>query len=227
MLGFCVAAALLGLAIVALNRSSEAELVKLSNIGQAFGALSALLSGIALVGVVISIRAQLQDVAVARAQSVRDLHLELSRMALDDWKSFGPIFSDSAIVDAPNPRSDVFTNQLIAFWWTAYEFGYFSPEATRYNFRELFKSEPGRDFWGRSEGAWRQSGTSSKYQTFLSIASAEYLQAVEGGPPSRPGPSPGPRIRQTDGKRKLSLLYCGAAGGAALAYAFLRTRAKR
>lgn len=56
----------------------------LSNIGQTYGAVSALLSSVALGGVVLSLLYQARDSKTAREQTTRSLQLELIKMQMRD-----------------------------------------------------------------------------------------------------------------------------------------------
>jgi len=57
---------------------------QLSNIGQTYGAVSALLSSLALAGVIVSLLYQARDGRTAREQVTRTLHHELLKMEMDD-----------------------------------------------------------------------------------------------------------------------------------------------
>ncbi len=57
---------------------------ELSNIGQTYGAVSALLAALALVGVATSVLTQNHELRHSSWESGRARHLEITRMALDD-----------------------------------------------------------------------------------------------------------------------------------------------
>src|SRR6202035_5609260 len=57
---------------------------QLSNIGQTYGAASALLTGLALLGVAGSMIFQIRAIDVSRAESMRGQHAHLIEMALAD-----------------------------------------------------------------------------------------------------------------------------------------------
>ena len=62
--------------------------LQLSNIGQTYGAVSALLSSLALVSVVVSLLYQSRDNQNAREQTTRTLQFELIRMAMERSVSY-------------------------------------------------------------------------------------------------------------------------------------------
>jgi hypothetical protein len=67
-----------------LGASVRINWAQLSNIGQTYGAVSALLTAMALLGVVASLFLQARDVKNSREQAWRTFHHELIRMELDD-----------------------------------------------------------------------------------------------------------------------------------------------
>src|ERR1700689_1110198 len=58
--------------------------MSLSNVGQTYGAVSALLTALALGGVVISLMYQARDVKAARVQAERTFHNELLKMEMEN-----------------------------------------------------------------------------------------------------------------------------------------------
>ena len=78
----------------ALARSFDLNWSNLSNVGQTYGAVSALLTALALGGVVISLLYQAKDVSTARSQAIRTMHVDLLRMELEHedymWASGAP-----------------------------------------------------------------------------------------------------------------------------------------
>lgn len=57
---------------------------KLSDISQAYGAVSVLLSAIALAGVALSLLYQARQARTSNEQAIRDSHLQLAMLALSD-----------------------------------------------------------------------------------------------------------------------------------------------
>jgi thiosulfate reductase cytochrome b subunit len=57
---------------------------RLGHIAQTYGAVSAIIAAIALVGVVVSLIIQSREAKAARTNSLRALHVELLKMAMDD-----------------------------------------------------------------------------------------------------------------------------------------------
>ena len=83
--------------------------IRLSDVGQTYGAASALVAGIALVGVVISIVLQMRSLAVSRIQMARAFHFDLIKFSIENPQLLpGWGFSSS-------PGSTVADTQLIGF----------------------------------------------------------------------------------------------------------------
>jgi hypothetical protein len=78
----------------AIATSSGLNWSSLSNVGQTYGAVSALITALALGGVVISLLYRARDVDAARSQAIRTFQFELLRLELEDadlmWASGAP-----------------------------------------------------------------------------------------------------------------------------------------
>ena len=72
------------LALREFGNSTQTNWSQLSSIGQTYGAISALLTAMALIGVVASLLFQAREVRLAKEQAIRMFHHELIRMQLDD-----------------------------------------------------------------------------------------------------------------------------------------------
>jgi Family of unknown function (DUF6082) len=93
--------------------------LKLSSIGQTYGAVSALISGIALAGVVISLILQSHELNLAREQAFRTYHFDLIRFAIDNpsfISSWGYVPSEGASLE--DVRKAGYTNMIVSFWGT-------------------------------------------------------------------------------------------------------------
>jgi len=121
---------------------------QLSSIGQTYGAISALLTAMALIGVVASLLFQAREVRLAKEQAIRTFHHELIRMQLDD-----PLYMAAlgAPWDMPIPpehdqiREFLYIHMWVSFWQTFYVMGMMPEDQLRRACeRELFYGEPGR-----------------------------------------------------------------------------------
>lgn len=62
----------------------ETDWQRLSEIGQAYGGISAILSAVAVIGVVVSLAIQSKSAVLDREQAMRTMHFDLLALALSD-----------------------------------------------------------------------------------------------------------------------------------------------
>jgi hypothetical protein len=73
-----------------ITQGNSIDWQKLSDAGQTYGAASALLSAVALIGVSASLLVQTRQDKVERIRMVRERHIELIQMILSDLKVYAP-----------------------------------------------------------------------------------------------------------------------------------------
>lgn len=160
----------------------------LSNVGQTYGAISALITALALGGVVISLLYQARDVSAVRSQAIRTFQFELLRMELEDadlmWASGAP-WGTALPRDYGMLRQHVFANMWLSFWEDQFLLGEMSPEITRLSLRELFTSGPAREYW-KQVRVNRLSSSRGRNLRFLRIVDEEYSNALTATPAMPP-----------------------------------------
>jgi hypothetical protein len=120
---------------------------RLSEIGQTYGAVSALLSALALGGVVVSLVLQRQSARLEREQAQRALHIELMRMAIENpdlQDCFGP-FGDG--LPETERRQWTYINQVVLLSEMRFEVGGVDEAWVRGSAYELFGSPISRRWW--------------------------------------------------------------------------------
>lgn len=159
---------------------------RLSNIGQTYGGVSALLTALALVGVVLSLLYQVRDVNIAREEARRAFHNDLLRMELDDPKymeALGPPWGMQIATDFDSLRQFNFVHMWVAFWQGRYLLNEMSETEVRTaSALELFNSAAGRSYWSASR-ANRMKISSGRNLEFVNILDQEYNKALAEGPP--------------------------------------------
>jgi Family of unknown function (DUF6082) len=149
----------------------------LSNIGQTYGAVSALLSSVALGGVVLSLLYQARDGKTAREQTTRSLQLELIKMQMEDpalmTASGAPwglaIPSESAAI-----REFLYLQIWIAYLYGSYSIGEISEPTLRYVFaNELFRGRAGRRYWEARSARQSMTGGSRRHNNFYRMLVAQ------------------------------------------------------
>jgi hypothetical protein len=195
---YAVAGVLLGMFVVGVALSpvafnaidaTDRDWGRLSDIGQAYGSISAVLSAAALCVVVLMQRRQLRH---ERVTMVRDMHLKVVGIALDEP---GYCQCWGARVSEEDERLFYYTNMILMLWWYSFEIGDLRDEQVRNYARSMFDSEVPRDYW-RTHGPWRLSGAQGRQRRFLLMVDDAFRAAETSGPPvrrrERPHRSPRP-----------------------------------
>jgi hypothetical protein len=151
---------------------------RLSLIGQAYGAASALLSVIALVGVGASLIFQSRENRASREQALRTSHAELMRLAMDE-----PLYAE---IWAPlNPPGDfgvqrqhMYVNLVVSHWEMEYGLHALSEEHLRVIARGVFSTDAGRRYWQAARPTRAISSVGRRERRFHQILDEEYSAAV-------------------------------------------------
>src|SRR5258708_23069269 len=154
---------------------------KLSNIGQAYGAISALISSLALAGIVVSLLYQARAGHTAREQSIRTLQQQLIIIEIEDptlMTAIGAPWDLPIPAESAKIREHLYIHMWAAFWAGNYVVGELTAPAVRKLVRgELFNSRAGRAYWA----AIRENVLSTnegKYRRFALIVDEEYQKVV-------------------------------------------------
>ena len=163
--------------------------IQLSYIGQTYGAASALLTGLALIGVSGSIILQSRAVNASREQSSREHHAHLVEMALKD-----PVYQRAWGIDpslsAPDSRQWAFINLVVSYWQRDYQFNGIPEHALRGSLAELFHGEAARLWWADTGDIRRAGAGNRRDERFCRIVDEEFRKAVSSGPPAVPAQAP-------------------------------------
>jgi hypothetical protein len=222
---------LLGLVIVSPLALKELGLLhgmnwfQLSSIGQTYGAASALLTGLALIGVVGSMIYQARAIQSTVEQSSREHHFRLVEMAMND-----PLYqlawgSELAIRlgDRDTYRQQVYVNLIISYWERDYIQGDVPEHALRIYLTSFFGGEAGRTWWAKVRNLRLIAAKNRKARRFVKIVDQEYRKAVRSGPATVPAMPP-TDVKSKPGKidnriRAGVIIASAAAGGAVIATA--------
>jgi hypothetical protein len=160
-----------------LAKFKKADWTEIGNIGQAYGAASAVLSALALLGVAVSVILQVREHLANRSQIVRSQHFRLLELAIEKPELYTQILGlDGRAMSANEIRQHLFTTMFVNYAETGYSLGNIPELSLREEvLRGIFASEPGRKWWLRTERDWQKSGRSSK---FVQIVEDEYSKAT-------------------------------------------------
>jgi hypothetical protein len=171
-------------ALRALDDDSQVDWNRLSNIGETYGAVSAVIAAVALLGVMISLFIQAREIKEARKNTRRALHVELMRMAMDEpgyMECWGPYLTESFTGE----RQYTYVNLVVAHWFSEYEVGEMSDTLLRATASSVFMSVPGRHYWQGSGTFWRDNYSGRRARRFYRVLEETYQEAI-GTPPSAP-----------------------------------------
>jgi hypothetical protein len=210
--------ALLGIGLIGLSplalrsfRGATLQWERLSFIGQTYGAASAVISVLALVGVILTLNYQARETKRAREETRRQAISDLLRMAMNDPdldECWGPV---PAPDDPKSRKQQLYTNMIVAAWALSYETGATPELRLRYNANELFRGPVGREYW-RNAGESRLSTSANRRERrFHKILDEEYWRVVSSSPLRSPAVGePGPTSK--DGRALASSLLWASAG---------------
>lgn len=158
---------------------------ELSNISQAYGALSVFFSAAALLGVVASLGYQSRQTAVAIEQAARTSHQHVIEMVLNDPELIPAGEPFPMAVTRQEAKQVILANLWLSNWLASYRLNRITDDALRVVLTEHFKGELPRKHWEASGGQWRQMAIASKARRgvrFVSIVDEVYSRSVARGP---------------------------------------------
>lgn len=197
---------------------------RLSFIGQTYGAASAVISVLALVGVVATFAFQAKEIKRAREETRRQANVDLLEMAMHDPdldECWGPLPSPS---DARTRKQQLYVNMIVSEWSMSFEIGILPERRLRRISREMFQGTPGRDYWRRVRELRLSTSESRRRRRFHEILDEEYTRVL-GELPERSVNSPGPG--RSHGWQRPTFLGAIGAGLAFLALRRWRQRRSR
>jgi len=146
---------------------------RLSEVGQAYGAASAILSGLALSGIAISLIVQWRLNRMSQIVSVRDRQFELVKMTLDDPRYAVSWGRDP---DDPDLKLKMFSNLIMSWWHMMWEIDALSERQLRSNLVGYFGTSLNRVYWEGSSATWLEPGRRTR--RFLGIVDDEWDKAT-------------------------------------------------
>jgi hypothetical protein len=115
---------------------------RLSEVGQTYGAASAILSAVALIGVSLSLIVQARQAKAERIRVVRERHMELLRIALDAPDVYAPVIGKLPST-ADNSRQFLFCTMWMNYSRMGFQLGILTERTVREDLiRSAFESEP-------------------------------------------------------------------------------------
>ncbi|WP_203728276.1 DUF6082 family protein [Paractinoplanes durhamensis] len=154
--------------------SRSADWHALSEVGQAYGGISAILSGLAFGAIAASLLLQWRQIRLTQTVMARERHFELTKLAVDDPRLIFPALPGRSDEEK---RRWMYLNLWVAHWAMLWETGAMTAPGARGNFRILFEDDMALEWWAERGSAW-SSNPSRRLSTFLTIADEAYRQTV-------------------------------------------------
>lgn len=158
---------------------------RLSFIGQTYGAASALLATLALLGIAATLIFQARDTKVAREEARRIAIAELLKMAMDDPdldEAWGPVPESESRTAR---RQLMYINMIISEWQMSFETKALPEARLRAISREMFSGRPGRAFWQEARDVRLRTSVTRRARRFHEILDEEHERAPEPVSPER------------------------------------------
>ncbi|WP_201776555.1 DUF6082 family protein [Allosalinactinospora lopnorensis] len=194
---------------------ADGEWERLSLIGQTYGAVSALIAVLALVGVAVTLVFQARETRRAIEETRRQAMSELLRMAMDDPdldECWGPVPDGE---DPKTRKQQLYTNMIISQWASAFEIGALPEERLRAVAREMFQGAVGYAYWTRARDMSSMTEGTRRERRFVAILDEEYQKAEPAEPARREDEEGRERTRHGVGRLLLAFAAGTAAVGAA------------
>jgi hypothetical protein len=156
----------------------------LSSIGQSYTGISAILAAIALIGVLLTFRAQQRQIELQQLQATRELQMQVYRLATED-----PLYATAFGLDrADRAAHDKFRLGLyINFLFRYFELGYVTGEISEAEMRHILANEnftvgsAALQWWGEGGLTWRTglSRSAQRETEFKALVDDEYGKALD------------------------------------------------
>jgi hypothetical protein len=157
---------------------------KLSDISQAYGAVSVVLSAIALAGVALSLLYQVRQTRTSNEQAIRDSHLQLATLALSNPDLLQAWSPPVAPVTLKRHQQHLITSLALGELLQRFRIGHMAAEKLAVKLDGHFRGEIARDQWEREGPGWRRTMEAGdrRDRVFVRLVDERYQAAVAAGP---------------------------------------------
>ncbi|MGX1134882.1 hypothetical protein RKD49_007072 [Streptomyces glaucescens] len=162
---------------------------RLSDVAQVYGAVSVVISTLALIGVVTSLILQARQTQAALEDASWNSHRELIFKAIDHPHLAACWEPPTCATTVQEWSQIAYVNLIVTHWDKAFRLGRITPEQMRMVARKHFTGELARRHWGASGGDWirlAQHSRSRRTRQFPIIMDGEYRAACQAGPATSP-----------------------------------------
>jgi hypothetical protein len=169
------------LLLVSVGMLLHLDWVNVTNIGQSYTGVSAILSALAVIGVIYSINLQGRQVELARSQAVRQMQFDLLRLAMDQ-KKYASVIQPKQLLDHDHDMYsiDIYRTQWFRYLQFSFLAGEISTKALRATLaNNILHVKESRDWWARVDVIWTAEGAdaSPRCKEFMEIVREECTKA--------------------------------------------------
>ena len=161
---------------------------RLSAIGQTYGAASAVLSVLAVLGVAVTLVLQARDSRALRLQAIRESHIRLMEMAMND-PELNKVWGPSGLSDPfVQQRQNMYANMILSQWEMSYATRTLTDDHLKLLAAEFLSGTIGREFWALARQARLDTSEGKLNRRFHEIIDDEYRRLLM--TPAIPPPEP-------------------------------------
>ncbi|TGB14415.1 DUF6082 family protein [Streptomyces sp. MZ04] len=144
--------------------------------------LSLIISAVALLGVMVSLLYQYQQTRIAREESMRTYHRELSEMAIND-PALRACWTGGSIASLSDEeaRQALFANMVVSWWLSVYLIKEMTDDQAGLQLEEFFRENANREYWARNRMSWRRftdAASSKRERVFIDIVEVKFHSAT-------------------------------------------------
>ncbi|MFE6283011.1 DUF6082 family protein [Streptomyces sp. NPDC057877] len=158
---------------------------ELSDISQTYGAVSVVVSTLALAGVVASLAYQARQTRVAQEEAARAAHRELVMYSLNDPSLLTCWEPPRDRITEEEYRRRAFTNLIFSRWANSFVLGRTTEDQARGLLLQHFRGQTARAHWEQARSGWirqAEAGLNRRARRFARIAEECYQASVVAGP---------------------------------------------
>jgi Family of unknown function (DUF6082) len=157
------------------------ELARMANVGEAYGAPSALLAGVAMIGVTAALVFQIRQFKTGQAIEMRKMQIDLMRMVMDD-PALRPTSPNYPDLSTEERRRAIYSNLMFKYLELGYEIGYVSRESLELELSEQFRIDEIGEMWRKARRQFAASASNRGQRDFVDIADRSLAAASAGAP---------------------------------------------
>lgn len=199
----------------------------LGNVGQAYGGISALVSALALAGIVGALLIQRSQHKIERITAVRGFQSGIYSIIREDPWLYFPVMGGD-LQDETSIKRRLFGIELLQYIAAGFETGLITDKNLRNEaLPGFFRYEENRQYWEMAREFWLTGTSDPIRRAFIRIVDEELARAKSEGTGHYMPLSPGGSQKPMPNQKMTWLISAFAGGGATVVIAFLISRHRR